>query len=322
MPGIKLGLWPCPHPHDWRQLLTAAQTADTLGYDSLWVDDHILNETVDHGLPKYESWVTLTALAGATSQIRLGHLVNAVSFRNPALLAKQAVTLDIVSGGRLTLGLGGGWFELEHAAYGYPVLSSGERLDKLDEAASIIRPLLAGETVTHQGTYYQTEELTLSPPPIQHPLPILIGGTGEQKTLRTVARYADAWNAFVDDLDYLQEVSALLDKYCVEIGRDPNEIERTLAWGHGGFMIRDDPAEAWRLMEEILVNYAFADFQREYLPPWCGPPAQIAENLRPYVEMGFRHIILEISPPFDQESMERLIGEVKPMLERYVTAPV
>ena len=181
----------------WPELRDACLAAERAGWDSLWVDDHLLADEGDPADAKLEGWATISALAAVTQRVRLGLLVGANTFRSPGLTAKLATTVDHLSGGRFVLGLGGGWFEPEHDAFGLDFGSGfGERLDRLDESVGLIRRLLDGERVTHDGRFYAMHDAVCAPRPIQERLPILIGGSGPTKTLRTTARHADLWNGF------------------------------------------------------------------------------------------------------------------------------
>ena len=230
---------------DWPALRDACVAVEAAGWDSLWIDDHLLADEGDPTDAKFEGWATLAALAVLTHRVRLGLLVAANTFRNPGLTAKLATTLDHLSDGRAVLGLGGGWFELEHDTFGIDFGSGfGDRLDRLDEAARLIRRLLDGETVTHSGRYYAMHDALCAPRPIQARLPILIGGSGPTKTLRTTAAVADIWNGYGLP-DRIAEVGEVLRQRCDEIGRPFEEIERTVTI-HG--VVRDDAAaarEAW-----------------------------------------------------------------------------
>jgi alkanesulfonate monooxygenase SsuD/methylene tetrahydromethanopterin reductase-like flavin-dependent oxidoreductase (luciferase family) len=182
---------------DWPRLRDACLAVERVGWDSLWLDDHLLSDEADWTDPKLEGWASLAAVAAFTSRVRLGLLVSSTTFRNPGLIAKLATTLDHISSGRAVLGLGGGWFEREHDAFGIDFGGSfGERLDRLDEATMLVRRLLDGDAVTHEGRFYRFNDARCEPRPIQPRLPILIGGSGPTKTLRTTARYADLWNGY------------------------------------------------------------------------------------------------------------------------------
>ena len=213
---------------DWPSLHEAVVAADDAGADDLWIDDHLLCDEGASDDAKLEGWTTLAAVAAVTDQARLGLLVAANTFRNPGLTAKLATTLDQISAGRAILGLGGGWFADEHEAFGIDFGSGfGERLDRLAESVEIVRRLLDGERFSHDGPAYRLRDALAAPRPIQDHLPILIGGSGPQKTLRIVARHADLWNAYGSPA-MLAASDAILRERCAEIGRDPDEIERTV----------------------------------------------------------------------------------------------
>ena len=312
--GIKVGVLPWGQRTDWPSLMRVGQRADELGYDSLWTWDHLYPIQGDWRGPIFEGYMTLAGWAGATTRATVGLMVGANTFRNPALTAKIVTTLDHMSGGRAVLGIGGAWFEREHEAYGIDFGSGfGERLDWLDEAVQVMRSMLGGEPATARGPRYAAKEVRNDPPPLQARLPILIGGDGEKKTLHTVARYADAWNTG-GDIDFVRHKDEVLRQWCERVGRDESEIERTL--GLGLVIIRDDPAEARRVD---------AGFRRQHPgysdPPKTGSAEQIAASLVPFVELGFRHILFDAPAPFDDETLERFVGQVKPMLEASAVEP-
>jgi F420-dependent oxidoreductase-like protein len=300
----------------WQEMLDAARKIDQLGYDSLFADDHLYADAGDPYQPKLEAWSLLAAWAVATEKVRLGHYVLANTFRNPGLVAKMATTVDHISNGRMILGMGAGWFELEHHAFGIDFGSGfGERLNWLDESVSIIRPLLAGETVSHDGPHYVTRDLRINPVPVQERLPILIGGSGERKTLRTVARYADIWHLYTPAMDVLRHKLAVLHEHCAAVGRDPAEIE--LAITPSATMIRDNADDARRAYADLLRhNRIDSEHELSRRAPWFGSPAQLAERMEPYIQLGFRHIIIDTPAPFDSETIERFIMDVKPLLEQ------
>jgi len=310
---LKLGILLWNQVATYREMRDAARRVDSLGYDHLWAWDHLYAIYGDPYQPILEGWSLLNAWAEATEQVRLGLLVGANTFRNPTLTAKLATTLDHVSDGRAILGMGAAWFELEHVANGIDFGSGfGDRLDRLDEAAGIVRSVLDGKEVTLHGRYYRTEALVGFPRPVQRRLPILIGGGGEKKTLRTVAKYADMWNVFGDP-DTLRHKDAVLRAHCADVGRDEHEIERTVGCK---VVIRDTEAEARRVWADQMAHNRTpeADWD-EPDTLWLGPPAQVAATIRSRVDAGFSTIIAELPAPYDVETMERLIGEVKPMVE-------
>ncbi|MES1239808.1 MAG: LLM class flavin-dependent oxidoreductase, partial [Chloroflexota bacterium] len=181
----------------WPELREAVVHAELAGFDDLWIDDHLLSDEGAWQDPKLEGWSTLAAIAAVTTRPRLGLMVAANTFRNPGLTAKLATTLDHLGDGRAILGLGAGWFAREHEAFGLDFGSGfGERLDRLAEAVPLIRRLLDGERVTHEGRFYRLEDALCAPRPVQPHLPILIGGSGPTKTLPLIARSGDLWNAY------------------------------------------------------------------------------------------------------------------------------
>src|SRR5690242_11706607 len=306
---IKIGALLWPQTDSWPALRDAAIRADKAGYDSLWTWDHLNAIVGPWQQPILEGWTTLAGLAAVTQKPTLGLMVGANTFRNPGLTAKLATTLDHISDGRAILGIGGAWFEREHDAFGFETWGSGfgERLDRLDESVMLLRRLLDGEHVTHEGRFYTLHDALCEPRPVQAHLPILIGGSGPQKTLRTTARYADAWNTGGSP-DELRQKDATLRERCAEIGRDPDEIQRTVSdW----FLIRDDRAEARRVLGELAV--ANGDTLGDDDHAYIGSPQEIADELRPVVELGFRHIIMDALRPYDVETIERL-PEVRELL--------
>lgn len=298
----------------WPDLLAACRAVEAAGWDSLWVDDHLLADEGDSRDGKLEGWTTLAALAVLTERVRLGLLVGANTFRNPGLTAKLATTLDQLSNGRVVLGLGGGWFEREHDAFGLDFGSGfGERLDRLDEAVGLIRRLLDGETVTHDGRFYTMRDAVCEPRPIQARLPILIGGSGPTKTLRTTARYADLWNAYGTP-ERIAATSEILAQRCAEVDRPFDEIERTVTI-HA--IIRDTQAEAdaaWADVARVhgLEGRVGSDGGERGLAIG-GPPEALADYFDGYRRNGVGEVILVFRSPFDLESIAR-IGEVRDAL--------
>src|SRR6476619_5857052 len=220
----------------------AAKRVDRLGYDHLWTWDHLYAIFGDPYQPIVEGWTSLAAWSMVTEHARLGLLVGANTFRNPGIVAKMAATIDHMSGGRAILGIGGAWNELEHRAHGIEFGTGfGQRLDWLDESVGAIRRVLDGGAVTSEpGARYQFDDLRHLPAPVQAHLPIMIGGGGEKKTLRTVARYADMWNGMCP-LDLMAHKIDVLREHCDAVGRDIAEIEFTLGVK---VTIRDTEAEA------------------------------------------------------------------------------
>ena len=314
MTDFRFGILLWSQAGTWPEMLDAARRIDRLGYDHLWTWDHLHAIMGDPLQPIYEGYVVLGAWAAATERTKLGLLVGANTFRNPGLVAKSVTTLDHASGGRAILGIGGAWFEYEHTAHGVEFGSSiGERLTWLDESAAAMRTLLDGGIVTSPPAgRYRFHELEQHPLPIQAHLPIMIGGGGEKKTLRTVAKLADYWNVGAAP-DVLARKNAILAEHCATVGRDPATITRT---SNSWIVIRDSTAAAERVWAEAMARNR-SDFREgDRYRMFFGPPAHVAEKLLEHVAAGFESTIVELPAPYDTETIERLIGEVKPLVDR------
>jgi F420-dependent oxidoreductase-like protein len=293
----------------WAEWRDAGLAAEAAGWDSIWTWDHLLAIFGPWEQPIFEGWSVLSAIGAVTSKVRLGLMVGANTFRNPGLTAKLATTLDHVSNGRAVLGIGGAWFEREHDAYGIDFGSGvGERLDRLDEAVMLIRRLLDGERFDHDGRFYRFHDALCAPRPVQAHLPILVGGSGPKKTLRTVAERADAWNTS-GTADEVRAKLDILDEHCAAVGRDRSTIELTVSFP---ITIRDSVEASEQAYAAILAANNVADMAAN--PVLLGSPAVVAEAIAPYRDLGFRTVIARLPAPFDRETIER-IGEVGALLE-------
>ena len=314
MTDLKTGILLWSQAATWPEMLDAAKRVDHLGYDHLWTWDHLYAIFGDPYQPIVEGWTSLAAWAMVTEQTRLGLLVGANTFRNPGLVAKTAETLDHISNGRAILGIGGAWMEAEHTAHGIDFGTGfGQRLDWLDESVAAMRALLDGEHVTSApGGRYQFDDVRHHPLPLQPHMPIMIGGSGEKKTLRTVAKYADMWNA-MGAPDFMAHKVEVLRGHCDAVGRDIAEIEFTLGVK---LTIRDSRAEAVRVREAAMAhNRTPHEDIADDDTFWEGSPEEIADMIRPYVDLGFTTILSEQPAPYDVETLERFIGEVKPLID-------
>jgi F420-dependent oxidoreductase-like protein len=215
-----------PQHTTWPDMLAVWKEADDIEiFESGWTFDHFYPIFSDPTGPCLEGWLTLTALAQATHRLRLGTLVTGIHYRHPAVLANMAATLDIISGGRLELGIGAGWNEEESGAYGIELGSPRERSDRFEEACQVLTELLSQQTANFAGQYYQLTDARCEPKPVQRPHPpICIGGSGEQRTLRTTARFAQHWNFVGGTPEEFARKRDVLYAHCRDIGRDPAEI--------------------------------------------------------------------------------------------------
>ncbi len=306
MTRFGLQLW--SQQTDWPGFRDAALAGEAAGWDSLWTWDHLMAIFGPWEQPVFEGWSVLAGLAPLTTRMQLGLMVGANTFRNPGHTAKLATTLDHLSGGRAVLGIGGAWFEREHEGFGIDFGSGfGERLDRLDEAVMLMRRLLDGESVTHEGRFYTFRDALCRPVPIQPHLPILIGGSGPRKTLRTVALRADAWN-MSGTPDAVRVKLDILLEHCAAVGRDPATIEKTIS---APFVIRDDPAAAKRAYEALLRPNGITEMGG---PVTLGSPAEVADALRPFTDMGFETVIERMPAPYDRETIDRM-AEVRDLLD-------
>jgi len=296
---------------EWPALLQAGVRADELGYDTLWTWDHLYPIVGDSTGPNYEGWLTITAWAQATKRIRVGLMVGANTFRAPTLTAKLATTLDHISNGRAILGIGGAWFEEEHEAFGLD-FGSGfpERLRWLSEAVPVMRGMLDGTEPSAKGDHYHAKRVRNLPAPVQAHLPICIGGGGEQVTLKLVARYADM-NNVGGGIENVRRKEEVLLRHCEAVGRDPSEIERTT--GIGTVFIRDDRKEAERLFHAAFDRNRVG---KHWTDQPVGTVEDVVEYLKPYIELGYRHLIAGTPADYDEESMTRFATEIRPLLQQ------
>ncbi|MGA2210060.1 MAG: LLM class F420-dependent oxidoreductase [Acidimicrobiales bacterium] len=269
-----------PQNTTWPDMLAVWRAADDIEvFESGWTFDHFYPIFSDSTGPCLEGWVTLTALAQATTRLRLGTLVTGIHYRHPAVLANMAATLDIVSGGRLEIGIGAGWNEEESGAYGIPLGNARERSDRFEEACEVLVGLLSDDTTSFAGTYFQLTDARCSPPPLQRPHPpICIGGSGEQRTLRTVARFAQHWNFVGGTVPEFVHKREVLHEHCASVGRDPSEI---LLSSHVPFD-GEAKATAERAAElaEVGAGLAIVQLRPPHTPAVLEPLAEALAELR------------------------------------------
>ena len=309
-PPTQFGLQLWGQQTDWPGLRDAALAADAAGWDSVWTWDHLLAIFGPWEQPLFEGYSVLTALGALTSRVRLGLMVGANTFRNPGLVAKIMTTLDHVSDGRAILGIGGAWFEREHDAYGIEFFDSpGQRLDRLDESVMLLRRLLDGERFSHEGRFYTFHDALCTPRPIQAHLPILVGGSGPKKTLRIVAKRADGWNT-AGSLDEVRANLDILAEHCADVGRDLATIEKTVSFP---IVLDDDRGAALGRFEALLAHNGVTEMEGA-TKPVVGSPAEVADTLRPYLDLGFTTVIVRMPAPYDRATIDRM-AEVRELVD-------
>ncbi|MGK2964725.1 MAG: TIGR03560 family F420-dependent LLM class oxidoreductase [Tepidiformaceae bacterium] len=282
-----------------KDTIAICQHAERTGWDGIWYADHFMPNLPDNSGPTNEVFTAMAALAVSVPRVRIGTLVLGNTYRHPAVTAKAAAGVDILSEGRLVLGLGSGWQENEHTAYGIEFSTIGGRLARLAEACEVITGLLNEERTTFAGKYYQLAEAPLAPKPVQRPVPILIGGGGEEKTMRITAKYAQEWNTWGLPA-HLARKMAVLDQRCEEIGRDPKSLKRS---ANATIDITTDA-------EEI------AKLKATGRPVIAGSVSEVRDVMAQYVEAGVDEFIVPDfnlgNTPRRQEVMDTFINEVAP----------
>lgn len=307
---IDFGVFIRPERESFRELLSEALLVERLGYHSIWISDHLIGLYGSPGASRFECWTITSGLALATSRIRLGQLVLCTPFRHPPLLAKEAATLDAVSGGRLELGLGAGWHQPEFTAYGYPFEGASARIRQLDEAVQIIKKMWTETKPSFEGKYYRIEEAYCSPKPIQKPHPpLMVGGGGEKLLLGVTARHADVCNfaAWIGSPENYRRKREILDGHCKRIGREPGEIRSSWA---AFIIIKEDAEEAEEGARKFAEGLASARQgpTEEYMPAIYGSPAECVRLIQDYIDVGVSLFILSFLGG-DFESEARLFAE-------------
>jgi F420-dependent oxidoreductase-like protein len=291
----------------WTDLLDTWRRLEAWGFDGAWCHDHFIPAgTRDVDGPCMDGWTALAGLAAAIPRMRLGVFVTGNTYRNPALLAKIATTVDHISGGRLNMGMGASWYELEHRAYGFELGTPGQRLAKLEEALEVITRLWSGEDrVSFEGQYYSLDNAPFLPRTVQSPHPpIWIGGGGERKTLRLVARYADAWNG-LGALPMLQQKAGVLRQHCIDVGRDPEAVQLTA----GAPVVPDSIYESYL---ERTAERQGATVDDVRARTFGGSSEDLRRAAQSYLDAGFTHVVLMVNTPYDFGVFERIAQDVLP----------
>ena len=257
MDSLRIGLKLSQQNTDPAELRAIWKVADEADFDHLWIFDHFASIVDDPTLDVLEGWVLLGAMAEATHRVRIGCMVTGNTYRHPAVLAKMAVTVDHLSAGRLEFGIGAAWAGLEHEMLGLEFGTPGRRVEWLDEACQAIKLLFTEERTTFEGERYTLRDAIANPKPVQKPYPpFWIGGRGERKTLRVIARHADVWNAPGGEPDEVARLAGILDAHCAEIGRDPGEVRRSVQIRYAGdddALLRSASAFAERNVRDLIV---------------------------------------------------------------------
>jgi len=279
---LRFGVQTPPQHAAYADILQTWKEADELGFDTAFVFDHFIPIYSDVNGPCFEGWTLLSALAAQTKRVKVGVLVTGNTYRNPAVLAKMAATVDHVSNGRAILGIGAGWFELEHTAYGIPFSTVGGRARRLGEAVEVIKLLFTQQKTTFNGKYYQLKDALFEPKAVQKPHPpILIGGVGPKLIQPVVARHADIWHFFVRDGDSQEakNMCANFDELCRKVGRDPVQVEKSVS-------LRP--------------------------PQLTGTKEEVRGRVQALADAGVQHFILSLPPPYDRELLRRFAKDVLP----------
>jgi len=308
---MRFGLFTSLGAQTWAGVLDLWRHVEATGWDIACVTDHFMPNTPEREGPMLEGWSTLSALAALVPRIQVGTIVLGNTYRHPAVVAKMAAQVDIISGGRLLLGLGAGWQENEHEAYGIPFFTLRERLERLDEACQVLKALWTRRRTDFDGRHYRLSDAPLEPKPVQRPHPeLMIGGGGERVTLRIVAKHADHWNVWGGP-KVLARKGAILDEHCAAVGRDPKTITRS---ANMVLLITDQPAEIERLAETIAARLGrhAADARDTCL---AGTPDQIRAQLRQLQAAGVDVVFIpSLFRPQDalRRDLDRFIAEIAP----------
>jgi F420-dependent oxidoreductase-like protein len=305
---IRFGVQTGQQMVEWKDLLDLWGKADAWGYDSLWLFDHFYPIFVNPDGPCFEGWTLLGALARATTRARIGHMVTGNTYRNPCVLAKMAATVDHVSGGRLNLGIGAGWFELEHQSFGIDFKTVRGRLEALEESCRILLGLFTQEKTTLHGRHYTVTDAMCLPKPVQQPHPpIMIGGTGEKVLLRIVARYADMWNASAS-AERMRALVEVIGRHGEAVGRDPAAIEKTVMLP----LCYRAPAERQQFMCRLMAGMRQTTPEEVRAQIMIGDKAECLDTIERYLRAGVTHFIFMTFTPYFLDEIQAFAEEVVP----------
>lgn len=283
--ALRFGVQVVPQHTTYAEVLQTWREVEELGFDTAFLFDHFIPILSDQNGPCFEGWTLLAALAAQTKRVKVGLLVTGNTYRNPALVAKMAATVDHVSNGRAILGLGAAWFEAEHAAYGIPFYTPSERAKRLGEAVAVIKLLFSEKKSTFNGKFYQLKDAPCEPKPVQKHLPLLIGGVGPKRIQPLAARHADIWHFFPsnEDPQEAKRMCESFDQLCQKVKRDPATVEKSLS-------LRP--------------------------PQLAGSSKEVASRVQALADAGVRHFIVSLTPPFDRALLQRFAKEVIPAVRK------
>src|SRR5262245_18680032 len=307
---MRFGLFTSLTNTEWPQVLDLVRHVEATGWDAACVTDHFMPNTKERVGNVLECWSTLSTLAALVPRLRLGTIVVGNTYRHPAIVAKMAANVDIVSGGRLLFGLGAAWQENEHAAYGLPFGTVGERLARLDEACQVIKLLWTQDKATFTGRFYRLQDAPCSPKPVQRPHPeFMIGGGGERVTLRLVAQHADHWNVWGGPAT-LAHKGKILDEHCAALGRDAKALRRS---ANMPLLITDDREEVARLAAAVARRMGFSDPLTDDLV-LAGPVGAVRDKLARLREAGVEMLFVPsmFLPKDPRPTLDRFMSEVAP----------
>ena len=311
---IRFGIQTGQQGVEWSRMLDLWRKADAWGYDSLWNFDHFYAIFIPPESPCLEGWTTLAALAQATSRARVGTLVSGNTYRHPCVTAKMAATLDHVSGGRFNLGIGAGWFELEHRAFGIDFKTVGARLAALDEACRIIKSMLTEERTTFHGVHYTVTDALGFPKPVQRPRPpIMIGGRGERVLLRIVAEHADMWNSY-GHAEQMRQLIDVIRRHGDAVGRDPDQIEKTVVMPLCYRASKE--REQFVCGVAAAMDQSSADEVRGRI--MIGDAQECLDTIERYSRVGVTHFLFMTFAPYVEEEMQRFAEEIIPQVRPQV----
>lgn len=282
--ALRFGVQTYPQHTTYADMLQVWREADELGFDTAFAFDHFIPLGGDANGPCFEGWTLLSALAAQTKRLKVGLLVTGNTYRNPAVLAKMVATVDHVSNGRVILGIGAGWYEREHTAYGIPFSTASVRAHQLVEAVQVIKMLFTQDNSNFNGKYYQLKDAPFSPKTMQKPHPpILIGGMGRKVVQPLAAHHADMWDFFASDPTQAKELNTNFDAICQRVGRDPKQVERSMS------------LQASQLTGDMV---------------------KVRERIQAFADAGVQHLVIAFSAPYDREFLRRFAKDVMPAFRK------